>query len=144
MEFNEPEEPAQPAENNQDYDVEIYSRSAIWGFSIFFSTIFGGILLMLNLKAAGHKKAGNQVLLFSVAYLLLSSLLLDALGANPYIALVFNMIGAAILTQYFFNKYFPETDYYPKSIAIPLLVSLLICIPIGLFVYYYGPKAGIK
>lgn len=144
MEFNEPEEPIQPADNNPDYDVEIYSRSAIWGFSIFFSTIFGGILLMLNLRAAGFKKAANQVLLFSVAYLLVSSLLLNALGASPYTALAFNMIGAAILTQYFFNKYFPETDYYPKSIIMPLLISVLVCIPILLFMYYYGPKAGIK
>lgn len=29
---------------------EIYSSKAIWGFTIFFSSIFGGILLMQNLR----------------------------------------------------------------------------------------------
>jgi hypothetical protein len=30
------------------------------------------------------------------------------------------------LTQYFFKKYFPDDDYYPKSIQKPLLVAIIV------------------
>ncbi|NCD68410.1 hypothetical protein [Mucilaginibacter agri] len=122
---------------DEGYDIEIYSKRAIWGFSIFFSTIFGGVLLMINLRAAGYKSAANLVLLFSILYTLLGSIALSIIGATSgAFAIIFNGIGAAILTEYFFNRYFPEEDYYPKSIATPLLISFLICIPIVIFMIY--------
>lgn len=128
-------------EASENYDIEIYSKRAIVGFSIFFSTIFGGVLLMINLREAGYKKAANLVLLFSVAYTLLGSVIMSYVSTpSGAFALIFNGVGAYILTGYFFNKYFPEDDYYPKSIAKPLIVSLLICIPIVWLMFQTMPK----
>jgi hypothetical protein len=140
MEFDENKE---VEENNEvekqgsEDAVEIYSKWAIWGFSIFFSTIFGGVLLVLNLRAVGLKKAANTVLIFSILYFIASGIIVGVIGiTGSYTPLFINIVGAAILTGYFFNKYFPEDDYYPKSIGKPLIISIVISLVIFLIIYY--------
>jgi hypothetical protein len=129
-----------PEEQDDSY-VEIYSKSAIWGFSIFFSPVFGGVLLMLNLRAAGYKRAANIVLIFSIAYMLVSGIILNLVllkyKTDPiYLniaSVVFNVAGGGILAEYFFRKYFPDNDYYPKSIANALMISILVALPLAFF-----------
>lgn len=129
--------------------VEIYSRRAIWWFSIIPSPLFGGVLLSINLWAAGFKTAILQVMGFAIAAtigaeLLVSKLLViykiaipksyvvtDVAQAEKFIlvslvGVVIQLISATILTRYFFNKYFPDKDYYPKSIAGPLTVAIFL------------------
>lgn len=109
----------------------IYSKWTVLGFSIFFSPIAGAILLMLNLRSAGYKKEGNLVLLFSIAYQLLSSIIFTYIGKNLVnYTLISAIIGGGILAEYFFKKYFPEDNYEHKSIWRPLAVALLITIPL--------------
>ena len=55
---------------------------------------------------------------------------------GSYTPLFFNIFGAAILTGYFFKKYFPEDDYYPKSIGKPLIISVIISLVVFLIIYY--------
>jgi hypothetical protein len=141
MELQENDDYIEDPQEDDNYDIEIYSKRAIWGFSIFFSTIFGGVLMMINLREAGYKKEANLVLGFSLLYTVVGSLAMSYIGMQSSLfAIVFNGVGAAILTEYFFNKYFPEEDYYPKSITKPLIISLVICVAIVLFVYNYAPK----
>ena len=136
-----------PEQQGDDY-VEIYSKSAILGFSIFPTPIFGGGVLMMNLNAAGYKKAIYSVLIFLLIYffavnIVTSEILLafkiDVTKINLAVpskslipiyglSLLFNIIGGLILTQYFFKKYFPDNDYYPKSIASPVLVIVAIMV----------------
>jgi len=137
MEFNENNE---VEEQDSEDAVEIYSKWAIWGFSIFFSTIFGGILLVSNLRAVGLKKAANTVLIFSILYFIASGVVVGIMGmTSTYTPLFLNIVGAAILTGYFFNKYFPEDDYYPKSIGKPLIISIAIAWAL-ILIAYYGMK----
>jgi hypothetical protein len=130
MEFDN--EVEAPAENEQ---VEIYSKRAIWGFSIFFSSIFGAVLLMINLRAAGFKKEANQILLYAILYTVVSLYIINkytvATASPSSGAMVFNLVGGLMLSRYFFTKYFPDEDYYPKPIWKPLIISLLIT---GVFV----------
>jgi hypothetical protein len=143
MEIQESDE-QQPDEKG----VAIYSKWAILGFSIFFSPIGGAVLLMLNLRSIGYKKAGISVLLFAIAYQFIAGILLasllrnagapinkqDIIGNNKMFiySLIINIIGGGILAEYFFKKYFPEDDYEHKSIMIPILIALLISVPISL------------
>lgn len=140
--YTEPEEKFDEngEDPEQDDAVEIYSKNAIRGFSIFFSTIFGGALLYQNLKNAGYKKASYTVLGFSVAYTLLTIILSNFIPRTPGspFALVCNLIGGLILSEYFFPKYFPENDYYPKPIWNALGISILICVILFTFIYYTG------
>ena len=138
-------------EREDDY-VEIYSKKAIWWFSILASPLFGGILLVLNLKSAGYKRAMYTVLAFVILYALVTNILINeyisvykidinkavANGNNSQlltfcgIVIGFNIIGGLILAQYFFRKYFPDDDYYPKSVATPIFITVLIMLVLKL------------
>lgn len=131
-------EPEENSENGQDEHVEIYSKWAIRGFSIFFSTIFGGILLYRNLNTVGYKKAATNVLIFSVLYTLAVVVIVSNFLNNSGASVAFNVVGGIILSDYFFPKYFPDNDYYPKPIWKALGISLLICITLVSILYYTG------
>ena len=130
--------------------VEIYSKKAIFWFTLFFTTIFGGVMLAINLRKAGLNRGAVSVMLFAVGYYFLSSfavssglklvqaskenLIFIAAGAS----VVANLIGGLILTGYYFKNYFPDDDYYPRSIQNPLIIALLLFIVQSFIARYIG------
>ncbi|RYY35412.1 MAG: hypothetical protein EOP46_10125 [Sphingobacteriaceae bacterium] len=131
--FDEDEYETNKPEDGGDY-VELYSKTAIWAFSIFFGVIFGGVLLMLNLRNAGYKKAGVIVLLFSIGFNIMAFIISYYVGLGRYSGLIFSIAGGAILTEYFFKKYFPENDYYPRPVWGALAVSVIIVLAVSFLV----------
>jgi hypothetical protein len=160
MEFDENNE---VEEQGGEGVVEIYSRRAIFWFSLLASPLFGSVLLMLNLKAAGYKKAVNAVLAFIILFEVIANLVVinfiriykvdllayqklilsnnrDPKAYDPnifvlsMIVISFIIFGTLILTRYFFRKYFPDNDYYPKNILSALLVTILV----KLFLVFIG------
>ena len=126
-------------EQNQEPEVEIYSKRAVWWFSIIFSPFFGAILLSINLWEAGYKKEISKIVLFTIAWFYISGLVVSRIPIDPrFTSVAFNVAGAAILAEYFFVKYFPEKDYYPKSVITPIFISLLIVIPLSIMMYKMG------
>jgi hypothetical protein len=129
--------------------VEIYSRKAVWWFS-FFSPIIGGIMLAINLYNVGYKKAIAGVVIFSILFYMATNLIglklaeyyeinmskidlknIDIATQENFvkftlILVALNILGATITTRFFFKRYFPEDDYYPRSIMGPLVVMLVI------------------
>jgi hypothetical protein len=104
----------------------LYSKKAIQGFTIFFSTLFGAILLMSNLKEMNKPKARMQVLVFGIVYTVLSSFLLNYLPRMFFISIIFNLIGYAVLIEYFWNKNLGKNlEHKKKKIWKPLIISLL-------------------
>jgi hypothetical protein len=55
---------------------KIYSKRAIWGFSIFFTPLFGGLLLTQNLKDIDKKRQANLVLIVSTLMTILAIVLI--------------------------------------------------------------------
>ena len=107
----------------------LYSKKAIRGFTIFFSTIFGAVLLMSNFKATNNLKARNQVLIFGIGYTILSTVFLNFLPRMFFLTLLFNFVGYAILIEFFWNKTLgKEIEYRKKQIWKPLLISIAILI----------------
>lgn len=149
MEFENNEEEKY---SNNDY-VDIYSKRAIFWFS-FFDLIFGGVMLVINLYNAGFKKAIPGLLAFILAFYAFSSfiilhsginlqLIVDAMnvatkGGKPNVEqltatfslfglnVAFGIVGALILSQFFFKRYFPDNDYYPKPVGLPILIFILL------------------
>jgi hypothetical protein len=136
-------------EQEDDY-VEIYSGRAIFWFS-FFTPLVGSILLMLNLRAAGYKRAVYYVLAFIIGFIVVTDIAVEwyistykpemklVMGQinNKLLGLcimnlVLNILAALILSQYFFKKYFPDNDYYPKSITTPLLITILVILTLNM------------
>jgi len=152
MEFEEQEE-LQPRRSN----IAIYPKWAVLGFSIVFSTVIGSILLMLNLRAIGNKRAGYIVLFFGIAYKAITVFLLrlvipppkanatmQEILSNPkliYYSLAVDLLGAAILAEYFFKKYIPNSnDYGRKGIGVPLLVIFGLTMILGLLLQSLAAK----
>lgn len=105
----------------------LYSKKAIQAFTIFFSTLFGTVLLMSNLKEVNKPKERLQVLLFGIGYTVFTLVLLNFIPRIFFITLIFNTIGYAILMEYFWNKHLGrEVKYQKKAIAKPLLISIAI------------------
>lgn len=139
------------AEEQQDNgeQVEIYSRRAIWWFS-FFSPIIGGVMLAINLYNVGYKRAIAGVVIFSILFYMATNLiglkLAGYYGINTLkldlknidvatqenfskfglILVALNIIGATIMTRLFFKRYFPDDDYYPRSIIGPLVITFVL------------------
>ena len=105
----------------------LYSKKAIQGFTIFFTTIFGAVLLMHNLKEMNKLKARNQVLIFGIAFTILSAILLNYLPKMFFITLLFNLIGYAVLIEFFWkNNIDKELEFTKKEVWKPLTISIII------------------
>ena len=111
----------------------LYSKRAIQGFTIFFSTLFGAVLLMSNLKKMNKPKARVEVLVFGISYTFLTIILLDYLPKTFFLTILFNLVGYAVLVEYFWNKNLgKELQHQKKQISKPLIISFAI---LGLLVF---------
>ena len=107
----------------------LYSKKAIQGFSILFSTIFGVVLLMSNLKAMNKPKARVEVLVFGIAYSIFTVIPLNYLPKMFFITLLFNIVGYAVLTEYYWNRNLgKDLQYRKKEIWKPLIISISIIV----------------
>ncbi|MBV8327558.1 rhomboid family intramembrane serine protease [Chryseobacterium sp.] len=107
---------------------KIYSKKAILGFSIFLSTLFGGVLLYQNLIESKRKKEAYTVLGISVVITLLTAVIVN-IPEKPVsaIAYICGFAGGTLLSNYFVPKYFPDEAQYPKKpIWKPLIIGVII------------------
>ncbi len=117
---------------------KIYSKRAIWGFSFFFTRLVGGILLMQNLKDIGRKKEAFHVLIFSILFTAISIYIVN-IPEKPQSSLtnLCNLVGGAILSEFYFRKYFTnEKEFLKKKIWKPLIISIIVSIPFLLALIY--------
>ena len=115
----------------------LYSKRAIQGFTIFFSTLFGAVLLMSNLKKMNNPKARVEVLVFGISYTFLTIILLDYLPKTFFLTILFNLVGYAVLVEYFWNKNLgKELQHQKKQISKPLIISFAILVLLVLLQFY--------
>ncbi len=110
---------------------KIYSRRAISGFAVFFTTIFGAVLLMQNLNSIGKRKEAYIILICSIFYTIFSIIVVN-IPDKPHTSLtmLLNIAGAVALSEFLFKKYFPDEKQYPKKkIWKPLIISIAIILP---------------
>lgn len=107
---------------------QLYSRQVINIFSIFFSVLFGGILLAINLKTVNNKKAIFPVLAFSLGYTGLIIFILSFIpGSTTPLTVAFNLLGALVLYNFFWGKYIgKEFSYRTKPFWKPLIVAIIL------------------
>jgi len=127
-------------ELNKDDVVKIYSRKVVYAFSVLFAPIFGGVLLRQNLIDTKRKKEANIVLAFSIIFTVLTIIIVNS-GVfevrTSSLTFVLNLIWGAVLSEYFFKKYFPNSQHYEyKKIWKALLISVIIITPLILVIIY--------
>ena len=127
--------------------IAIYSKWTILGFSIFFAPFAGSILMMINFRRVGNKTAGYLILLFGIVYSIAAGVVLikllgldithvtqQKLVANQkvlYYSKALDLLGGAVLAEYFFKKYFKGDNYTSRSIFPPLLIMIAISFLLG-------------
>lgn len=125
----------------------IYSKWAILLFSVFFSPFVGSILLMLNLRRIGLKAQGFMIVISAFAYALAAELIvvkfagLDILHLTPekllasksvlYYSKALDILGGAILAEYFFKRYFKSDTYVTRSAFPAFLIVMAISFLLG-------------
>ncbi|WP_426278300.1 hypothetical protein ACN9MN_02995 [Chryseobacterium sp. S-02] len=117
---------------------KIYSKGTILGFSIFLSTLFGGVLLYQNLIDDKKKKEGYIVLGVSIL-LTIITIIIGSFLENPKSSLGFisGFLGGNILSNYFVPKYFPNEEQYPKKqIWKPLIIGFIIFVILMALIIY--------
>lgn len=116
-----------------------YSQMGIWWFSILFSTLFGAILLSINLQ---NRRDKWVVIGFGITYFVLIFTVFERAGPSSatLTSVGLNSIGGMVLQTYFWNKYIGvHTPYKRKSILIPVLIALAISVPLlAISVYFSG------
>lgn len=140
----EPENRKGKDPENQDFEEneiteilpELYSKSVITAFCILFSTIFGGVILMSNLRKKEEHKGRWQVLIFSILYTVGMIYTVYSTGTSNF-TLPLNILGAIILNEYFWNRYLGKNiEYVKKSWKKPALISIIVVIPFVLALIY--------
>lgn len=120
---------------------EYYSPAAILGFSIFFSVIFGGVLMFTNLRKAGKKTEATAVIVVSLCIMLVSAYLVHVYQMNQWVALLANVSGAIILIEYFWKKHLGyQTKFKRKPLTNAILISLGVSILFAVILFYYFPE----
>lgn len=118
--------------NQEESLPALYSKTLILVFAVLFSTILAAVLLIMNLRRLGKKKEGMWILLFAIAYMMATAALIAALNIDAGYSLIANVIGAAILNEYFWNKYIDnDLDFKKKSWMQPMLIALAIVLTLA-------------
>ncbi|MCJ7932057.1 MAG: hypothetical protein MUW56_00060 [Chryseobacterium sp.] len=129
----------------EDKLPKIYSKKAILGFSIFLSTLFGGVLLYQNLIEANKKKEAYTVLGISILITICTAIIVN-IPEKPVSALAYvcGFAGGALLSNYFVPKYFPNEEQYPKkAIWKPLIIGVIIvAVLVALAIYSLSAENG--
>jgi hypothetical protein len=126
-----------------DFDKPaIYSRNAVRGFAIFFSAIFGGVLLMQNLNGIGKPQEGRTALGISILITICQVAIGALVGQRATsTGIIISILGASVLSEFVYKKYIPnEVEYSKRSIWKPLIVGLIIFIPLIAFIIYANPQ----
>ncbi|MFN8282962.1 MAG: hypothetical protein U0U67_07085 [Chitinophagales bacterium] len=116
----------------------IYSKRAILGFSVFFTTVFGGVLLMQNLLNINRKKEAYIILAGSVLFTVLSIVIIDNVQhTGSALTYACNFAGGFTLAEVLQKKYFPdERNYEIKKIWKALIIAIIVTIPFIVALFY--------
>ncbi len=99
-----------------------YSQLAILLFSVFCSTLYGSILLALNVKNNRDKWI---IIGFGLTYSILVITLANTLELHPMMPISLNTIGGFMLQTLFWDRYLDKDVLYKKrSILFPVLIAI--------------------
>lgn len=105
----------------------LYSKMAVFLFSFFFATLFGGVLMALNFNESKHQNARWHVIIFTAIFTGASFYVLNQMPPTPIATILINAVGGFILSFVFWNHYYGESIQYEKrSIMMPVVIALAI------------------
>ena len=119
----------------------LFSRRAVYIFSILFSVFFGSVMLAVNVAKTPNKSKAIWVILFGLAYTSAVVLIAENFKLNSTFTIVTCIVGAYLMEALFWNRFIGKaTLYRARPIWIPLIIGLAIAIPLITLIIYSGVK----
>lgn len=111
----------------------LYSRRAIFLSTIFLGSLFGSILMAINIRKNNYRGV-IPVLLFGVLYTICFTLLT---ANNPtgirLLSIPLALLAGGVLAGFFWPKYIgSETVFRRRSVLIPVIIGLFLIIAIAI------------
>jgi hypothetical protein len=104
-----------------------YSKQAIRGFTILCSTLFGSVLMAINIGKTKNTGGVILVLLFGLIFTTIQVVIINSMHSPGSLTIVFNFIGAFCLDLLFWKKYIGNnTLYRAKPFWIPLIIAFVL------------------
>jgi len=117
----------------------LFSRRAIYGFSVFFSVVFGSIMLAINVSKIAGKGKAALVVLFGLIYTVVTILIAKTLKLNSGLGVVISLLGAALIETLFWNRFIGNATLYRKR---PIWISLAIAVVLAAGLIFVIVKYG--
>lgn len=115
----------------------LYSQTAILAFTIFFSPLFGGVLLAMNASRMKSKTVW-QVVVFSVVLSVISGFISWILMPGSFVGILVPVACGLILSELAWNRFIGKgVPYLHRRILWPLIIALAITLPIGYYAYQH-------
>ncbi len=113
----------------------LYSQTAILAFTIFFSPIFGGILLAMNVKRVKGRFV-TQVVLISIVLALVSGIISWFLVPGSFFGILAPIASGLILSELMWNRFIGKgLPYMHRRVLVPLIIALAITLPLAYYAY---------
>lgn len=118
----------------QDPDApSFYSRSAIYGFTVFFGALFGSVLMAINVNKTKEPVNVIWIMLFGGVFTALQIAIAEFAHTTSSLNILFGIISAYILETFFWNRFIGNSTFYrAKQIWVPLIIGLAF---LALFVF---------
>lgn len=105
----------------------LYSRFAIYAFTILCSVFFGGVLMFLNLRKLKNKCGQVVVAIYTVLYGAIAYPVLMQFDMRISLLNIVNILGAIPFYSIFWGKYVGrDTKYRTESVLIPSIIGSVI------------------
>lgn len=119
--------------------LNLYSKDAIWGFSLIISPLFASVLFLINMMKLGKDSVGYLILFTMIAYQMIANYIVLNLTENIFIGLVPNIIGGYLLASLFWKIFIGNsTTYQKRSLKTPILVAVIMVLIIAVYLYIKG------
>ncbi|MEO6884576.1 MAG: hypothetical protein ABI199_11205 [Bacteroidia bacterium] len=111
-----------------DPQIELFSEWTVFGFALFFSPLFGAILLAYNMRKIGKSNKIIFPILFGLFYSIGENLLQQQISntaASYIVSVIATLVGAIIIKELFWKLYIGKSAAYTKkSNLVPILIGL--------------------
>ena len=119
--------------------LNLYSKDAIWGFSLIISPLFASVLFLINMMKLGKASVGCLILFAMIAYQMIANYIVINLTENLFIGLVPNIIGGYLLANLFWGKLIGHnTPYQTRSLKTPILIAIIMVLITAFYLYTKG------
>ena len=103
----------------------LYTKKTIQIFSAIFSTLFGSIMLAINInKYAKNKIISTLIVIIGLSFVVLLSWISNYVDLSSGLTIAINGLLGVLITELFWNKYIGKIKYRKKSIVVPLIIGL--------------------